>query len=188
MSTRSDALLGVDAEDGPTNRISDDDADRDRYAAFTDRNEYPLLVITTVSSDGERSGCLAGFASQCSIEPLRFLACISRANHTFGVVQRATVLALHLLGAEQTDTAALFGSLTGDEIDKFAHVGWHEGPRGIPILDDCAAWVAGEILVRVNAGDHEAHIIRPLDGGDGSKPGLLTNCNAPDLPAGHPAE
>ena len=181
MSTNREARTDVTSE-RPT------DPDHERYTAFTDRTEYPLLVVTTLSADGERSGCLAGFATQCSIEPLRFLVCISRANHTFGVVQRATVLALHLLGVEQTETAALFGTLTGDYVDKFALVGWHDGPGGVPVLDDCAAWLAGEILFRVDAGDHEAHVIHPLDGGDGSMPGLLTCHNAPPLTAGHPAD
>ena len=74
--------------------------------AFTDRTDYPLTVVTTIGPDGELSGCLAGFTTQCSIDPLRFLVCISRVNHTFDVVSRATMLALHLLGEDQVDTAS----------------------------------------------------------------------------------
>ena len=166
----------------------DDAAADPRFCAFTDRTEYPLLVVTTVSEDGERSGCLAGFTTQCSIDPLRILVCISHANHTFGVVRRAQVLALHLLGAGQTDVAARFGQLTGDVVDKFSGTGWHEGPGGVPILDECAAWLAARILDRVDVGDHEAQITEPLDGGKGSMPGLLTNRVAPPLRAGHPAD
>jgi flavin reductase (DIM6/NTAB) family NADH-FMN oxidoreductase RutF len=66
--------------------------------AFVERTDYPLIVVTTASPHGELSGCLAGFITQCSIEPPRFLVCISKTNHTFDVVTRSEVLALHLLG------------------------------------------------------------------------------------------
>ena len=162
-----------------------DTADPD---AFTDRTDYPLVVVTTVADDGERSGCLAGFTTQCSIDPLRFLVCLSRANHTFEVARHATVVCLHLLGLDQVDTASLFGELSGDEVDKFAGTAWHPGPGGVPILDDCAAWMAVGILDRFDVGDHEALYTSPIDAGPGRAAGLLTLGSAPSLEAGHPAD
>ncbi|WP_255360521.1 flavin reductase, partial [Frankia sp. EI5c] len=44
---------------------------------------YPMAVVTT-AVDGERSGCLVGFHTQCGIDPPRYLVCISHNNHTFG--------------------------------------------------------------------------------------------------------
>jgi len=32
--------------------------------------DYPMLIVTA-AADGERAGCLVGFAAQCSIDPLR---------------------------------------------------------------------------------------------------------------------
>jgi flavin reductase (DIM6/NTAB) family NADH-FMN oxidoreductase RutF len=156
--------------------------------AFTDRNDYPLVVVTTAAPDGERSGCLAGFTTQCSIDPLRFLVCLSRVNHTFDVASRSSVLCLHLLGEAQVDTAALFGELTGDDVDKFAGIAWRPGPDGVPILDDCAAWLAVGILDRFDVGDHQALYTSPIEAGAGPAPGLLTLGNAPPLEAGHAAE
>jgi len=167
-----------------TQRSLREGADAD---AFTDRTDYPLVVVTTVAPDGGRSGCLAGFITQCSIDPLRFLVCLSRANHTFDVARHASVLCLHLLGADQVDTAALFGELSGDEVDKFAGIGWRPGPGGAPVLDDCAAWMAVGILDRFDVGDHQALYTSPIDAGPGRAPGLLTLGTAPSLEAGHPA-
>jgi flavin reductase (DIM6/NTAB) family NADH-FMN oxidoreductase RutF len=48
-----------------------------------------MFIVTAVGRDGERAGCLVGFATQCSIQPPRFLACISRENRTFDVVTEA---------------------------------------------------------------------------------------------------
>ena len=159
----------------------------DAIGAFTETTDYPLLVITTAADGGECSGCLAGFVTQCSIDPPRFLVCISRVNHTFVVAQRARFLVLHLLGDQQTDLASQFGERTGDSVDKFADVRWHPGPEGVPVLDDCAAWILVEILARFDVGDHQAALTAPLDGGAGNQSGLLTFNNAPSLDAGHPA-
>ena len=47
------------------------------------RLDYPMFVVTTVAADdGERSGCLVGFATQCSIHPPRWVVWLSLANHT----------------------------------------------------------------------------------------------------------
>ena len=51
--------------------------------------DIPMFVVTAASG-GERSGCLVGFSTQTSIDPPRFLVCISRANHTFGVAMPPT--------------------------------------------------------------------------------------------------
>lgn len=149
--------------------------------------DYPMWVVTA-AADGEMSGCLAGFVTQCSIEPVRFVVCVSRANHTFGVVQRAGGLALHLLGRDQFDTASLFGEATGDEVDKFANCRWSAGSTGAPLLAECAAWIEGPILTRLDAGDHQALLVSPVAGGAGPCPGVLTFQHARGLEPGHPSD
>src|SRR5579863_1733043 len=114
------------------------------------------MVVTVVDQLGNLSGCLAGFITQCSIQPPRFLVCISKLNHTYFVAEQAKALALHLLGDDQTELASLFGESSGDAICKFDHVGWHTGNKGAPLLDACAAWLEGVVLDRFSAGDHEA--------------------------------
>ena len=157
-------------------------------AAFTGRTDYPLTVVTTIGPEGELSGCLAGFTTQCSIDPVRYLVCISRTNHTFDVISRATVLGLHLLGADQAGTASLFGERSGDSVDKFDGLRWHAGPTGVPVLDECAAWMAAGIIGRFDVGDHEAQFVYPIETRTGSATGLLTRANAPDLHPAHPID
>jgi len=37
---------------------------------FTASDDYPMYIVTAVAADsGERSGCLVGFTTQCSINP-----------------------------------------------------------------------------------------------------------------------
>ena len=46
-----------------------------------------MFILTVVGADGERDGCLIGFATQCSIKPQRFITCISKENRTFDAVR-----------------------------------------------------------------------------------------------------
>jgi flavin reductase (DIM6/NTAB) family NADH-FMN oxidoreductase RutF len=122
--------------------------------------DYPMFIVTTVAG-GERAGCLIGFASQASIHPSRFLACLSVKNHTTGVAARAQHLAVHFLPADREDLAELFGGTTGDEVDKFALCDWHEGPHGVPLVDGCVNRFVGRILERLDLGDHIGHLLEP---------------------------
>jgi len=134
--------------------------------------DYPMYIVT--AWDGrERSGCLIGFATQCSVDPPRFLACISDKNHTHGVAARADVLVVHLVPSDAADLAELFGSQTGDEVDKFSRCAWREGPGGAPILERCPNWFAGRVLERHDVGDHRAHLLEPVEAGtDGGERGF----------------
>lgn len=150
------------------------------------RADYPMYVVTAADGD-ERSGCLAGFVTQCSIHPARFLICVSKENHTAPVAERSPALGLHLLGADQVETASVFGELTGDRTDKLALVAWHRGSTGVPILDDCAAWVEGPVLERFDLGDHVGHLVTPVAGGGAGRRGQLTFSRVRHLQPGHPA-
>jgi flavin reductase (DIM6/NTAB) family NADH-FMN oxidoreductase RutF len=125
-----------------------------------------MYIVTVVGSDGERDGCLIGFATQCSVKPPRFIACISKENRTFDAVQGADAIVVHFLGSAQVELAKLFGGETGDEVDKFELCAWTEGPGGIPVLDAVPGWFAGRILQRHDAGDHVALLLEPTHAGD----------------------
>jgi flavin reductase (DIM6/NTAB) family NADH-FMN oxidoreductase RutF len=124
--------------------------------------DYPMFIVT-VAARGERAGCLVGFATQCSIHPPRFLACISVKNHTFRVGRDAGAMAVHLVPDDGEDLVELFGGETADETDKFDRCEWHDGPDGLPILDRCDSWFAGRVLERFDSfGDHAGFLLEPF--------------------------
>ncbi len=125
--------------------------------------DYSLFIVT-VSADGQRSGCLVGFASQVSIRPPRFMICLSVKNRTFEVAKRASVLVVHFVPQQAEELAVLFGGETGDETDKFARCEWREGPAGAPVLNSLEDWFAGRILERLEFGDHWGLLLEPIDG------------------------
>jgi flavin reductase (DIM6/NTAB) family NADH-FMN oxidoreductase RutF len=171
---------GHNGEDEGSNDRSIDPSD-----ALARATDYALYVAT-VRADDELSGCLAGFVTQASIHPVRFLVCVSKLNHTFGIVQRSPGIGLHLLGSDQQEVASLFGEQTGDVMNKFEHVAWTPGVTGVPILTECAAWVEGRVLSRMSGGDHEAFLIEVVAGGGGSHPGRFMLSDGADFSAGHP--
>ena len=148
--------------------------------------DYPMFIVTAADGD-DRAGCLVGFATQCSIDPPRFLVCLSDKNRTFRVARGAAVLVVHLVPAQADALAELFGSQTGDEVDKFARCAWREGPAGTPVLDECGNWFAGRILERIPAGDHCALLLEPFDAHSDGGQGAFTFHRAKRMDPGHEA-
>jgi flavin reductase (DIM6/NTAB) family NADH-FMN oxidoreductase RutF len=118
-----------------------------------DELDYPMF-IATVPGDG----CLVGFATQCSIDPLRFLVCLSNKNKTYRLARDATHMGLHVVPEDRGDLAKLFGGETADEVDKLAQIGWTEGPGGVPLIEGCP-YVAGPVVDRHEVGDHVAFVL-----------------------------
>jgi flavin reductase (DIM6/NTAB) family NADH-FMN oxidoreductase RutF len=160
--------------------------DSDEFVAGFD---YPVFVVTTVApGTGTRAGCLVGFATQTSIDPFRFLVCLSRVNHTYRTAEAATHLAVHVLDESQQDLATLFGAETGDEIDKFTRCAWTPGPEGVPLLTEAPRHLVGRILNRTDLGDHTGYLLTPVDVKTNSKTAPLMFRTLPTLPPGHPAD
>lgn len=124
--------------------------------------DYPMFIATTRSADGELAGCLVGFAARCSIDPPRFLICLSHANRTCGVALDAAAIAVHFVPSSAERLAQLFGGQTGDRVDKFAQCEWREGHAGVPILDQCDNWFVGTVVARHDLGDHTAFVLEPV--------------------------
>jgi flavin reductase (DIM6/NTAB) family NADH-FMN oxidoreductase RutF len=158
----------------------------DAFESIAGRIDYPMYVVTTAAGE-ERAGCLVGFATQCSIDPARFLVCVSDKNRTYRVLGSAGAMAVHLLPAGAGAIAELFGSETDDDTDKFARCAWRPGPEGLPLLDACPSWFAGRILDRARFGDHVGHVLEPFAGEDPGGGGWFPFSRAKALEPGHEA-
>jgi flavin reductase (DIM6/NTAB) family NADH-FMN oxidoreductase RutF len=153
---------------------------------FASAVDYPMYVAT-VAAGSERGGCLVGFATQTSLEPVCFLVCISRANATARIAATASHVAVHLLGRDNDDLARLFGEESGDWTDKFARCRWSRGPHDAPVLDDAAGWFVGEVVDRVALGDHDGLVLAPVEVHEPQVTAFLTFQDLSDLEPGHPA-
>jgi flavin reductase (DIM6/NTAB) family NADH-FMN oxidoreductase RutF len=158
----------------------------DAFDSLAARLDYPMFIVTTAVGE-RREGCLVGFATQCSIDPVRFLACISDKNRTYRLLQRASSMAVHLVPEDGDALVELFGGETGDDEDKFDGCDWSEGPDGLPIIAACPTWFAGRILDRMRLGDHVGHLIEPFAGEDSGEGGQFPFSRAKRVEPGHEA-
>ncbi|MGW5851068.1 flavin reductase family protein [Streptomyces sp. NPDC055254] len=156
---------------------------------FPDAVDGPMYVVTAAAG-GQPAGCLVGFASQCSIEPPRFVVWLSTANRTYRVAREVRYLTVHVLRRDQRALAELFGARTGDDVDKFAGVAWRPGLGGAPVLAEAGSWFTGRVEGVVAGGDHVGFLLSPAEQsppvGAPAAPALRYS-DVRDLEAGHPA-
>jgi flavin reductase (DIM6/NTAB) family NADH-FMN oxidoreductase RutF len=153
---------------------------------FGHKLDYPMFIVTA-SDENEKSGCLVGFATQCSVHPIRFAVFISKKNHTHGVAARSTALAIHVVPPNGMELARLFGGETGDATDKFAECAHRAGPLGSPIVEACPNWCEGPVVSSLDAGDHRCFIVEPRYGGATDVVEFLSFDHAKVIEPGHEA-
>lgn len=83
------------------------------FGALVGQLEYSMLIVT-VRAGEQLAGCLVGFGCQTSIDPPRFLICLSQENHTYRVAMSAPELAVHFVPRQADALVRLFGGRTGD--------------------------------------------------------------------------
>jgi flavin reductase (DIM6/NTAB) family NADH-FMN oxidoreductase RutF len=156
-------------------------------ARLLERSRHPMLVATAAAGD-ERDGCLIGFSTQCSMNPVRMLVCLSPANRTYRIATQTDALAIHHLDAGDLALAELFGEHTGDEIDKLTRCNWHPGPAGTVVLDGVRHWWVGVTVDRVGLGDHEGFVLEPASVHIEGAYRPLDSTAVAHLEAGHPRQ
>lgn len=161
------------------------------FDRFTEALDSPLLVVT--AADGrDRDGCVVGFHSQSSLDPLRYAVWLSRANRTYRVALRSEYLGIHLLGHRDRGLGTWFGGHTGDREDPFAGVETDPGPGGVPLLRNVSIRFAARRVALFDAGgDHACFVVEPGPGpGHAVDPaphdGLLRVSDLAEIEPGHP--
>lgn len=155
-----------------------------QFAKLVSALEYTMFILTLANGE-QRAGCLAGFASQVSIHPPRFLACVSVKNRTYRVGQGVDTVVVHMVSRDALELAELFGGETGDEVDKFARAEWRPGPGGAPVLSALPNWFGGRVLERIELGDHVGLLLEPLEVHHGDSQAPLLFHRAKWIDPGH---
>jgi len=150
--------------------------------------DRPMVVVTTVVGQ-ERGGCLVGFHAQSSIEPERYSLWLSKANHTYRLALRATYLAIHFLARDDLPLAELFGTLSGDQVDKLSRTDTETAVDGLPLLVQCP----NRLVVRRHAlldegGDHVCTVTEVVDAHSTGPFEPLLLSHVQHLVPGHEAE
>jgi flavin reductase (DIM6/NTAB) family NADH-FMN oxidoreductase RutF len=111
--------------------------------------------VVTAAAGGARSGLLATWVMQSSLDPAtpKLSLSLNSQNFTTQLIGQSGFLGLHLLRPDQTDLAWGFGLRSGRETDKFAEVKMTLGVTGAPVLADCLASLECRVLRKVEIGD-----------------------------------
>jgi flavin reductase (DIM6/NTAB) family NADH-FMN oxidoreductase RutF len=157
----------------------------DHFGAIASSQDAGLVVVT-VAEGGERAGCLVGFHCQSSISPLRYCVWLSKANYTYRVGLLSTHFAVHFLTAADVALGELFGTETGDRVDKFAGLRVRAGPGGVPLLEDCPHWLAARRIALLDeGGDHVCLTGEPVQSHSGGRFEPLRLSRTGAMAAGH---
>jgi flavin reductase (DIM6/NTAB) family NADH-FMN oxidoreductase RutF len=160
----------------------------DAFGVLMASVDPPLIVLTT-AAEGERAGCLVGFHAQSSISPQHYCVWLSKANHTYRVGLRASHFAVHFLTEEHFPIAERFGTLTGEDTDKFAGIEVEIDQNGIPLLTACPSRMSLErIAVLDDGSDHVCVTTRVVAAQANESFAPLRVSSATNLEPGHDSD
>ena len=147
------------------------------------------MAVVTTADDRERAGCLVGFHVQSSIEPPRYTIWLSKANHTYRVGLRATHFGIHFLTTDDQEVAELFGTRTGETVDKFRGLPLGTGPGRVPVLLRCPhRLIVRRIAQLDDGGDHVCITTEPVEEHTAGRFAPLRLSDVQHLQPGHDAD
>ncbi|MFE0104714.1 flavin reductase family protein [Streptomyces sp. NPDC059009] len=111
-----------------------------------------VAVLTAAAPSGPAGVTITSFTS-VSAEPALVSFALAETSSTRARIKDCQRFGIQLLGADQRDVAERFAAT---DVDRFAPpTRWHAGPHGVPLLDDCAAWLVAARHRQLALGDHE---------------------------------
>lgn len=121
------------------------------------RHATGVCVITASSRSGPVGLTLTSLAS-LSAEPPRVTFNIAHGSSCWPALSMARYVGIHLLAADQAELAATFARSGADRFGP--PTAWWPGPRRVPLLEGCLAWMVGVVDQRVTVGDHAIVVVR----------------------------
>lgn len=109
----------------------------------------PVSVVTAMAGDRPHGTTVSAFTS-LSLSPPMILVSLDESSELLSHIRCGLIFGLNVLHSDQAALAAGFAR-KGD--DKFSGISWTL-ERGVPRLDDCAAWLACSVQRMVRGGDH----------------------------------
>ena len=145
------------------------------------------IVIVTSGLEGQPVGLTAQSFASVSLEPPLVLFCPSKSSTSWPTVRQTAKFCVNVLAENQEAVCQRFATSGGS---KFEGVSWVWNDHGLPVIDDCIAYIDCSLHLVHDAGDHEIAIglVESLDLGLPNRPLLyyqgayrqLLHVNQPD--------
>jgi len=115
----------------------------DAFKSAFRRHAAGVAVVTALMPNGHPAGFTAtSLASLAAVPPLATFN-MAQVSSSWPAMTVGNRVAIHMLGPRSRHQAE---RMAADHDVRFAGDHWHEGPHGVPILDDVTAWMLGSIV------------------------------------------
>jgi 3-hydroxy-9,10-secoandrosta-1,3,5(10)-triene-9,17-dione monooxygenase reductase component len=121
-----------------------------------------VSVITAQGNEGP-AGATANALSSLSLEPPLALVCFDLSSRTLAAVRESERFCINMLSSGQEEVSRLFATKKSQE-EKFAEIGHHH-VHGVPVIDDCLAYLVCGLNSELRRGDHVIAIGQVLESG-----------------------
>jgi flavin reductase (DIM6/NTAB) family NADH-FMN oxidoreductase RutF len=121
------------------------------------RHAAGVCVVTAMSRSGP-VGLTVTSLTCLSAEPPRVTFNIAHGSSCWPTLSLARYVGVHLLAADQPELAATFARSGADRFG--SATAWWPGPRRVPVLQGCLAWMVGVVEQRIAVGDHAIVVVR----------------------------
>ena len=130
------------------------------------RHAAGVACVTARQADGTPVGFTAtSLASLSSVPPLATFN-MARTASSWPAILETQRLVIHTLGARNR---ALAERMSGPSALRFLGEHWHEGPYGLPILNDVTSWMVGSIIERIPVHNGAIVVVQIDEGGLGAE-------------------
>ena len=110
-----------------------------------------VTIVTTRAADGSPAGLTVNSFNSVSLEPPLVLWSLSLKASSLAAFRDCRYYAVNVLAAGQLDAAKTFADV---KVDRFAKVGWREGPFDMPVIDGAVASLIVSNRSQHIEGDH----------------------------------
>ena len=121
------------------------------------------VSVITAQGDQGPAGATANALSTLSLEPPLALVCFDLSSRTLAAVRESERFGINMLSAGQEDVSRLFATKKSQE-EKFAEID-HHLVQGVPVIDDCLAYLVCGLDSELRRGDHVIAIGQVLESG-----------------------
>lgn len=131
------------------------DFDSSAFRSALGRFPTGVTIVTALRADGQPLGLTVSSFNSVSLEPPLVLWSLSLGSSSFATIEKTSHYAINVLAADQLALARQFATRGGN---RYAGVAWQPSPRGLPIIENCAAWFECYNRSRYVEGDHAIFI------------------------------
>lgn len=136
-----------------------------QIAAVLGRVPSGLCILTSRDRAGKTTGMLASWVQQASFDPPCITVAVNRKRYLNAWLSENRDLALSIVGEGQKQFLGHFGKGFEPGENAFEGLSVSHAGNGCPVLLDALGWLAGEVIGRVEAGDHVVYAVEIREAG-----------------------